>query len=101
MKFDANFDCLIKYLWIDEMLEKFIIDGNYVEIEVLRKVIKSELLDVTSFSDTWINYIHSGLQFLQIQRKHIDENEIFETFQIIGENEGVLILKTIENIQSS
>ena len=79
------------------MLENFIIDGNKVEIDVLQKTFTAELLDVTSFSDKWKNYIHSGLQFLVMQIKHIDKDKSTKTFQIIGENEGTLILKSINN----
>ena len=79
------------------MLEKFIIDGSKIEIEVLEKTFKSELLDVTSFSDKWKKYIHSGLRFLEIKVRCIDNNEATETFQIIGNNKDTLILKSIKN----
>ena len=79
------------------MLEIFIIDGNKVEIEVLQKTFKAELVDVTSYTDQWKNFIHSGFRFLIMQVKTIGYEETFTTYQIIGENEGVLILKSIEN----
>lgn len=78
------------------MLENFIIDGNKVEIEVLQKTFKAELLDVTSYSDTWKKYIHSGLRFLIMQIKNASKEEVNVTYQIIGDNEGILILKSIE-----
>ena len=79
------------------MLETFIIDGNKVAIEVSEKTLRAELIEVTSFSDNWKNYIHSGLRFLEIHVKRIDNDETTETFQIIGENEGTLVLKSIRN----
>lgn len=79
------------------MLENFIIDGNIVELEVLKKTYKAELLDVTSCSDKWKNYIHSGLRFLNIETGKIWKVEANVTYQIIGEKEGVLILKTLKD----
>jgi hypothetical protein len=79
------------------MLETFVIDGIRVEIEVSCKNFSAELLEVTSFTDSWRTYIHSGYRFLRIQGKPIGENEINKTFQIIAKKEEVLILKSLGN----
>lgn len=79
------------------MLENFIIDGNKVELEVLQKTYIAELLDVTSCSDEWRNYIHSGLRFLKLQIGNNGKIEADLTYQIISEEKGVLILKTLRD----
>lgn len=79
------------------MREKFILDGNKVEIEVLRKTFKVELLDVTSHTDQWTKYIHSGLLFLNLLIKTNNNEETNVTYQIMGENEGTLTLRSIKN----
>jgi hypothetical protein len=79
------------------MLETFIIDGNRVEIEVSSKIFSSKLLEVTSFTDSWRNYIHSGHRFLKIEGKLISKSEINETFLIIDAKAEVLVLKSLTN----
>lgn len=77
------------------MLETFVIDGISVEIEVSYKKFSAELLEVTSFTDSWSTYIHSGYRFLRIRGNAAGKSEINETFQIIGKNEGGLVLKSL------
>ena len=78
------------------MTENFIIDGNKVEIEVSQKIFTADLLNVTAFSDRWEKHIHSGFRFLRIEGKQIGKKKIHATFQIIGNNEGVLVLKSVK-----
>ena len=78
------------------MLESFVVDGKLVELEIFQKTYRAELLNVTSCSDECENYIHSGLRFLDIQTGNLEEIKTDITYQIIGEEEGMLILKTLK-----
>jgi hypothetical protein len=80
------------------MLETFIIDGSRVEIDVSYKIFTADLLEVTSFTDSWRNYIHSGRRFLKLQGKLIGEGEIKKVYQIIGTKADVLVLKSLAHI---
>lgn len=77
------------------MLESFVIDGIRVDIEVSYKKFSADLLEVTSFTDSWRIYIPNGYRFLRIRGKLIGKHEINETFQIIDKNAEVLILKSL------
>jgi hypothetical protein len=77
------------------MLEKFIIDRKLVEINVIEKIFRTELINVTTHSDKWENYIKSGLQFLSLLYV---ENGIGETrvdYLITGDFSEILILESI------
>lgn len=75
------------------MLETFIIDGDRTEVIIQYRSFKAELLEVTTFSDKWRNYIHSGLQFLKIEGKSTDGHEVNGTFQILERKDGILHLR--------
>jgi hypothetical protein len=79
------------------MLETFIIDGKKTEINVLRRMSKAELLEVTAYSDRVRNYIHSGFHFIKIEGRSTDGYEIDETFLVLGKKDGLLSIKKLTN----
>ena len=64
------------------LFQTFIIDGKRNEIEVLFEEFFSISIDITTYSDSWRQYIPSGQQFLKIIGNN-ENNRINETFLII------------------
>ena len=80
------------------MLDTYIVDGEKTEIIILRKTFSTELLEVTSFSDACRNYINSGVRFLNIVGKYVNEEEVFDkTFRVIDKKEDMFYLTSIVN----
>jgi len=81
------------------MLETYIIDGVTTEVIILKKSINAEVVEVTTFTDRARNYIHSGYNFLKLQGKTTNGEEINSLFVVVGKKEDILEVEALANDQ--
>ena len=55
-------------------------EDSKVVVDASRMEIQSEIIDVTTLSDSWRNYVPSGIKTITIEGKLIDGDSIEATF---------------------
>jgi len=81
------------------MLETYIINGVTTEVIILKKSINAEVVEVTTFTDKTRNYIHSGYNFLKLQGKTTNGEEINSLFVVVGKKEDIVDVEALANDQ--
>lgn len=76
-------------------MQKLIIDGKTFLVSLNFMKLENKLIEVTCLSDSFRNYISSGIRYIEIDGKTSSDVRVKGRFQLLEHTDNTFIIKSI------